>query len=46
MFSTVLQGFDAQAMQCQFDIIDLQAEAGILDQHLQRLYNACTVRHS
>lgn len=42
---TPCQGFAAEVMLCGPVILEQQTKASFLDQHLQCLYNACTVRH-
>lgn len=39
----IFQGFDARFEECGPHLLDLQTEVGILDQHVQCLYHACTV---
>lgn len=39
----IFQGFDARFEECGPHLLDLQTEVGILDQHVQCLYYACTV---
>ena len=45
MVVILFQGFDAESVQGGFESVDIQAEVSILDQYIQRLHNACTVRH-
>lgn len=38
-----MQAYDEQSTKCRFKIAELSTEISILDQHVQRLYHACTL---